>query len=505
MTPFPRFHYLILAALAAVGAWWHMRTGLSLPFPCGDEVVFYYPAQALANHGTLASIHLLPGRELFWMPPGYMAVLAVWIKTIGEGLVGARWLSFGFAALALVGFWRFWLRMRLPPEGLWLLGVAYVSRHWVVMGNMARMEGLLLCLLLLTLTALWEGKTLAAAGLALLALTVHPNAIYFVAGMPALAALSPRRTYGGCLNLSVAALGGLAVAVYGIHVLQNLSHFVYDWRWQFSTRSTEGVRILLFRPDQAVFFAGLCGLGYWAWRGRRRHIGFVLVLAVLFWMMRVLGQGWSYGMFNVLALTLVLGCGLAWARERAWPWLARAFSPQATVERYAPHAAAIALALALGVAGIYTLPFFRPADYHWMGMPMQRPGKPYLTSDDVSQIRQRLYQALPPGKVSKVYFMPEGEGIAIAPWDTGRLRHVFPIFGQNLPDWFVVRRSALAAFYTDAFRETLEMLPPGVRLPPPFYIRQKTEAWYLIPVQAGRYPPYILLEGDPKLPAREKR
>lgn len=481
----------VSALLILVAAWWHTQAGASLPYPCGDEVVFYYPAQALAWHGTFSSVHLLPQRDLFWMPPGYMTVLAGWINIAGPGLLTARWLSFLLASAAFIGLGRFWLRLRLPPEGLILIAIAFLSRHWTVMANMARMEALFLCLILLCLQLLWQGRTLAAAGLALLTLTVHPNALYFLAGLPLLAWWAPRRSYSGSVNLGLAALGLLVTGSYALYALAHWDYFTSDWRWQLASRSADALGILLFRPDQAVFIVLVCALAYWAWRTQRRQIGFALTTAVLFWATRVLGQGWAYGIFNVIAVTLVLGCTLAWARVWLWPRLAQ------SLQAYAPWATASGLALALGFAQIYTLPRFNPADYYWMGMPMHPADAPYFTPADRVAVRTALYRLLPPG-THKVYFMPEGDGMLINTADTGRFVHVLPVFGHNLPEYFVVHRSAIAAFYEEAYHETLQMLPTGSPEPTPFYTRLPDERWYLIKVPGNRYPPYVLLKDDPR-------
>ncbi len=493
----PLVWWAVLAAALAGGAWLHLRAGLSLPYPCGDEVVFYYPAQALGLHGSLASDHLYPGRTLHWMPPGYMATLALWLRGVGEGLAQARWLSFVLGACALLGLTRLWLRLGLQVQGLMLLAVAFCSRHWVVMGNFVRMEALLLCLLLLALHQLWQGRTLAGAALALLGLTVHPNAIYMVLALPGLAALAPRRSYRGRANLAVGLLALLVVGGYGFYVLAHWADFWHDWSYQLSSRSAEGLRVLLWRPDQAVFATALAGLAYWAWRTGRRAIGFALVAAVVFWAMRVLGQGWAYGIYNVVALTLVLGCLLAWAQAEVWP---RLLARRPALHPWATAAAALGLMGLLIIGKIYNLPLYGREPYFWMGMVIQPPEKPYLTDADRQAVLKHLYKTLPAGRRHKLYCVPEGEGMWLQPADTGRILHVLPIFGHNLPTYFLIHRSAYADFYHEAIEETWAMLPPGQPRPAPFYTRQGTEQWWLVPVQQGRLPAYILRVGDPRLP-----
>jgi hypothetical protein len=101
-----------------------------------------------------------------------------------------------------------------------------------------------------------------------------------------------------------------------------------------------------------------------------------------------------------------------------------------------------------------------------------------------------------PAKTNKVYFLPEGDGMLLAHADTGKFVHVFPVFGENLPDYIVVHRSSLAPFFEVGLQQTSLMLPPGAPLPSPFYSRNGTENWYLFPVINNKYPPYILLKGD---------
>jgi hypothetical protein len=486
---------LAIALIVLVGAWWHGQAGLSMPFPCGDEVVFYYPAQALAQHGTLASVHLDPNRAQQWMPPGYMAVLAGWIKLVGVGLLQARWLSFWLASSAFVGFWAFWRRMGLPMSGLLLVVVVYLSRHWVGMGKMVRMEGLLICLIWLLLWAVWEGKTGLAIGLALAGLTVHPNALYFLLALPVLAGLSPSRSLRGRLNIWALVLGLVIVAGYAWYVLVHIDDFIHDWRWQATTREAEGWRILALRPDQAVFWLVVLGLGFWVYKHKDKQLGFVLLVAIVFWAIRILGQGWAYGIFNVLALTLVLGVGLVWAEKVAWPWLSERVAFLRTIEWAFSLVAVFCLIVGLAKADIYTLPLVHRAAYYWNGMPMQPANAPYLTETDKKEVLARL-RTLLPAHSTKIYFMPEGDGVYIAPDDTGRVVHVLPVFGENMPEYIVVHEAANATFFEPALQETKEMLPKGVGLPTPFYTRDSTERWYLLPVVNHKYPPYILQKGD---------
>jgi|GEM_PF-4679808 len=491
------YDLILLAVCLLLGAFWHTKLGYTLPYPCGDEVVFYYPAQALAQHGTLQTAHLHPDRAMFWMPPAYMATLAAWIKLTSTGLLQARWLSFLLAGGAFVGLWFFWKRMQLPAIGLGLLALMYLGRYWAHMGNMLRMEGLLMCLFMLLLWAVWEGKTLAALGLGLLALTVHPNAVYMLLALPALALLAPKRSFKGKTNLYVGGLGLATVGGYGGYVLAHWAAFTYDWAWQLGSRTADGWRVLIWRADQAIFLAVLALLALWVVRTKQKNYGFVLVVATTLWTLRVLGQGWAYGIFSLVGLTLVLGVGLAWAEQTLdTVWHKKS-------QFYKKGALAVAMLLlwaGLCAGKMYTWPLGRTADYFWMGMPMQSEAEPYLTENDVAQVRTALYKTLPPTQ-QKVYFVPEGEGMAVNPEDTGRILHVLPMFGKNLPSYFVVHYSKQAAFFHDAFAETMQMLPKNAPIPAPFYSRGTSERWYLLKVQNGVYPPYVLLEGDPRLPS----
>jgi hypothetical protein len=151
----------------------------------------------------------------------------------------------------------------------------------------------------------------------------------------------------------------------------------------------------------------------------------------------------------------------------------------------------------LSLARVYTLPFVSRESYMWMGMGMQTKAVPFIIEADVVAIRKALYARLPI-RQNKVYFMGEGEGMIFAPQDTGRILHVLPVFGQNLPEYVVVHETAVGDFYRPEIEEVLEILPTHT-LPAPIYERQGAEKWYLIKIKDGRYPGFIMLPGDKRL------
>jgi hypothetical protein len=236
-----------------------------------------------------------------------------------------------------------------------------------------------------------------------------------------------------------------------------------------------------------VFATALSAFIFWAIKSKNKQLGFVLATAFMCWVLRILGQGWSYGIFNVIAVTLVLGCGLFWVQQRLAAWV---YAPSVWVQRVLLGLLVVGAVPVLAVGKIYNIPLTNRAAYAWNGMQMQPKDTPFMTADDARNIYQLLLKKLP-AKQNKVYFVGEAEGIEIAPSDTGRILHVMPIFEQNYPDYIVIHHSTPSSFFDDEMRQIVKNLPLGTALPPPIYQRQD-QRWYLIPVLKEHYPPFII-------------
>lgn len=502
---------ILLATVASLMLLLHVWAGKTLPEPVGDEVAFYYPALEFCKTQTLATKHLTNGRPLHWMPPGYPTTLGAWFCLVGPGYASARWLSFAFAVCAFGISISLFRVLKLAPVAFVLLAFAFCSRHAVIMGNFVRMEALLLTLLLLAAHLLWKGRRVAALALVLLSLLIHPNGLYWLLAFPFLAWLAAKRTQASpkpvqwetyLLIATTAALTG-----YGIYVLTVWPDFWHDWQHQFKTRNIWlGLQLLLFRPDQLAF--GVLSLatvvmverlkptlavqttsnqpGYSALQADYRYL---LGVAFVFWLMRILGQGWAYGIFNIVAVTLVAGVFLT-----LLPALHPLFQ-----KRWAVTLVSATCILALVMGKVYSIPFV-PNHYEWMLMRPEQslPGtgpssSAYLTDADRKAVTNRLTQLRNRlGRVPKVYTVPEGDGIHLFGTPAGEqiAWHVLSIFGNGaLPEYILVHDRPEEQFLRTNIDEVRALFSDSL-LPPPFYVRGG-HSYHLIDLR-GKAPAFLI-------------
>src|SRR5881394_638765 len=170
--------YACLFGVWAIAFLWTERAhDLTFPVPWPDEGSFLWPALAFRDHLTLYAPELNPAREIFWMPPGFMALEGMIFKVVSFSLDRARFLSalyFVGAILCLVVQVR---GSRARFGHALLIGVFTFAPIFQLVGNTARMESLVLLLACAGFLLLDRGK---AAGLGVLAAgpLVHPNGMF---------------------------------------------------------------------------------------------------------------------------------------------------------------------------------------------------------------------------------------------------------------------------------------------------------------------------------------
>ena len=219
--------------------------GFQFPIPWPDETGFISQAFNLATTGSLFDAGMNPDRDVMWMPPGYMVVLAGVFRVLGYSFSLVRWLSAAcvlaslliaaFIATRLVDGWR-------RAAAGWVLGVAFASPSVLIDGNIGRMEALFCALMLLALAAGLAGRIYVMCALILGAACVHFNAIYFIGGplcyvLPVLR----RRVWPGWGGWAALAFSGFCLAAYAAYVMENWHGFVQDMALQFRLKAYSGL------------------------------------------------------------------------------------------------------------------------------------------------------------------------------------------------------------------------------------------------------------------------
>ena len=138
--------------------------------------------------------------------------------------------------------------------------------------------------------------------------------------------------------------------------------------------------------------------------------------------------------------------------------------------------------------GFITGPHNYPEKLGW-GWGMRMDATPYLTEQDIQRVVQEIEKYTADGKRHRVFFMPEGDGLFyhgklpanVIPYQGVRTSELGDMavfrFSRHFPDWW---RDQHALKYLRMYA--------GEGLAP-FYERDGTESWILVPPRVGVPPP----------------
>jgi 4-amino-4-deoxy-L-arabinose transferase-like glycosyltransferase len=126
---------------------------LKFPPPGGDEPGFIDPAINLLRQGHLGTTlygGLIPGmaRHVYWQPPLYFLVLAVWFKADGIGLIQARLLSVVLGAAVILIVYAYSRRFASAGAAFAAAALCSITIWCVIPFRVARMEPLCVSLIL---------------------------------------------------------------------------------------------------------------------------------------------------------------------------------------------------------------------------------------------------------------------------------------------------------------------------------------------------------------------
>jgi hypothetical protein len=309
--PFRDGSYGVLTlGFIAVAAWVHFAAGFTFPVPWPDEAVFVRQAISFQQHNTLLTPSLSESRTILWMPPGYMMIMGLLFKIAGSSLLSARLFSFitasaSFAVLIII-FRNHPARFHI----LVLIGLFFLSRTFVIMGNVARMEPLLILGVVTALALFTSRRRNAALSMLLLLPLVHPNGVYFLASGVVFIALQElylkEEIRGGKTDKALIGIALLLLAAYALFALLHWNDFVRDMSYQFVRKSKRNLIAPLMAPGTIVFLSfAFVATGF----ALVRKAGSLVVLglfAISFWCINIIGQEMWYEVFQACAVLLLM-------------------------------------------------------------------------------------------------------------------------------------------------------------------------------------------------------
>jgi hypothetical protein len=460
----------------------HFLAGYNLPTPWPDEAHFIWQANAVAEHFSLLAPELNPDRIIFWMPHGYLIILGLVIKLFGLSLAVARTFSF-FTALAAVGMLVVMLKRYLGSTFALLLSVPFVlGTPFVACGNIARMESLLLAMILASMLCLMHRRLVS--GIALLALTplIHPSGVPFlIAGLATLPYLvgmpgvwrRPTKS-----ELAAIAFVLIAWGAYALLLSAHWTDFSHDMSYQMWRKSRRDIMSVLLAPT-SISLALAVAVG--AFYGIRRKLKSLVLLAVVvpaWWVAAVGGEMWYRVFYSVASL-----CFLTFS------WTA--ISDAGRLIQNGRHRA-----LAVGLMTVAVLaviisderrgplgpPMLFPDLRPWHGMSYT--SRPYITQEEIQTLETRLRSLPTTGGKSIVEFYPDAEAFFFQNARSATVQFNCRVFSEHYADWYLVHFSTgiptMVQQLTMEKMRDLGISPAGMSN---FAVLQRdsTDAWYLIP------------------------
>lgn len=232
---------LFVMAIATVLIIQRTVFGFEFPIPWNDEVAFIAQAFSLSTENTLYVWGLNKDQVVMWMPPGYMALLALLYKIFGYSFELTRWVSsilYFMSVLTILHIARTALKgnILLFALSLLLMLITFLSPYSLTIANIARMESFYF--MLFSLSLLFAIKKLPALALAIIiaSATVHYNAIYFLFPLGVFVAwtITTRKNIViRPVELLALCIAAIIIAAYLLLISNNIHSFIQDIHFQF--------------------------------------------------------------------------------------------------------------------------------------------------------------------------------------------------------------------------------------------------------------------------------
>jgi len=413
--------------------------GLTFPTPWPDEGSFLWQALAFRDHGTLFAPELNPEREVLWMPPGFMVLEGLVFRIIPFTLERSRLLStlflagaFSLVAIAARGF-----KSRL---GIPLLLAVFLHACPIVLmvGNVARMEALLLVLVTAGFLALGAGRSLGF-GLLLFAPLIHPNGGFALVGGALYWFFRRKRTSFEGADRVVIVLGVAAGLAYAAYAGSHWQSFVADIGAQLRFKhfvSTESGG-LLSRVGEPAVLVPFAALALAAWGARRfavPGVSALLALGATLYAQTSVAAGWCYEVYPAFAAFLSF---VAFLEVGVHAFARRSLS---RAPRTALSVAAPVLLTVLSFLVVARSPFINRSLERAV---VERPGRDpeYLTTHDRLLVEGFLRALRPAQGTLVVMFVPDADALEFESLRGPSLRFAQQTFYESRPHMVIAHTS----------------------------------------------------------------
>lgn len=431
-------YWTLLVGVAATGPFIHSSLGFKYPVPWPDEGSFVWPAVAFADNTSLLAPELNTETHIFWMPPGYMVVQGLIFKVTGFSLAWARILSAVYLAGAVIGLGA--IVAKRPGR------FAYLPAYWLFLhcpiallaGNTARMEPLLLFVIVGGFLLLHRGFLYAGNALLLMGPLIHPiGALGFLGG--ALYALplaikdraKPRRWELGLIVAAVLAWAAYGIYV-GVHFADFKAHMSHQLWWKGIQAKFDGGYWGRLKENGVLVPAVLLVIS--AIVARRREVLVLVALAFPLLLQAVVTVGWMYDVY-IAFLYVVAAMALAEALLSV--------TPERWKKGWRLLAGVGVIGVAVSLAQAHFLnrtEFVNRSVRHSivLRIPLE---PPYFTEDDHRAVSAYLADLKGHEEPLVVQFLPDADALLYADQRRPGLRFSHPHFHESKSDVYVFHES----------------------------------------------------------------
>jgi hypothetical protein len=302
--------FLVMFAFISLVVWVHVAAGFTFPVPWPDEAVFVQQAISFQQHNSLYSPNLSDVRHILWMPPGYMVLLGILFKMFGSSLFVARSVSLVLTIASFVLI--VWMLRGHPARFhfLFLTGLFFLNRFFVVTANVARMEPLLILGIVVAIVLFHERKSGTALAVLLALPLIHPNGFYFLCAGITFTVIQhlylKEATRFNKNDKWLLVLVLMLITCYAVYAALHWSDFLRDMSFQFVRKSKRNL-IAPFKTYGSLAF--LCiNLTAIVIALVRKEGKLVLLglFAFTLWFVNKIGQEMWYQVFDATAFLLLV-------------------------------------------------------------------------------------------------------------------------------------------------------------------------------------------------------
>jgi len=433
-----------VAVVIVLSAFAHSRAAFYLPHPWPDESAFVWPAIAFQEENTFLAPQVNPERPLMWMPPGYYAVVGLLLKVTGFSFVKVRWISWAFSVVAYLALLYFFKDRKTWYAYLVLISLTFLNVFFLVMGNVARMESLLVSVVLVGFLFLqcsrpWEGLSILAGSV-----LIHPNGLFFCALAGLWSIWKFKFTWPKpCLSAKFLICGVLVLVIgYGVYVLGNWNGFMTDMKWQYASKTGHDFSELWLSARYIAMMLAYLLLFFVAVIFTRD-----LLLQVLFGMacllIRLVGNEMWYAVYVSIALLILLCTMLDLIRKLAEKIPATGSKPS-KVPQVAVYLSVIGMILLGGKIGVFDLSARYPYNLKWCDMTIKQDSQ-YFNSEDAGILLKKIREKLPAGSNSRVAFLPPADALLLYPRSKEAFHSYEGLFFSQKADLIVVHKGSMVS------------------------------------------------------------